>query len=64
MNSNKRAEFLKSLRLPVEEKAKKYNGGQGMQRDQIDEITRQEEINLQQELDRRFNDLFRMTEEE
>ena len=64
MKSNKRAEFLKSLRLPVEEKAKKYNRSQSMQRDQIDEITRQEEIDLQQELDRRFNDLFGMTEEE
>ena len=58
MKSNKRAGFLKSLRLPVEEKAKKYNRGQGMQRDQIDE-----EINLQQELDRCFNELFRVTEE-
>ena len=37
MKSNKRAGVLKSLRLPVEEKAKKYNRGQGMQRDQIDD---------------------------
>ncbi len=51
-------EFLKSIRLPEEEKVNKNGRFQGTQSDQTHKMTRQEEFDLQKELERRFDELF------
>lgn len=51
-------EFLKSIRLPEEEKMKKNGRTQGTQNNQTHKMTRQEEFDLQKELERRFDELF------
>lgn len=63
MRGNKRLEFLKSIRLPSEETE---NGryGKETQGNQDHKMTRQEEYDLQKELERRFNELFGTTSED
>lgn len=63
MKSNKRLEFLKSIRLPSEE-SDNGRSRQVTQRKQIHNITRQEEYDLQKELERRFEELFGTTSED
>lgn len=57
-------EFLKSIRLPEEEKMKKKGRSQETQSDQTYKMTRQEEFDLQKELERRFDELFGSASEE
>lgn len=57
-------EFLKSIRLPEEEKMKKKGRSQETQSDQTHKMTRQEEFDLQKELERRFDELFGSASEE
>lgn len=57
-------EFLKSIRLPEEEKMKKKGRSQETQSDQTHKMTRQEEFDLQKELERRFDELFESASEE
>ena len=64
MKGNKRLEFLKSIRLPAEEKAKNSGSTRGTQSHQTHKMPRQEEIDLQKELERRFEELFESTEED
>ncbi|MCI8582946.1 MAG: hypothetical protein HFH13_07430 [Dorea sp.] len=64
MGSSKHMEFLKSIRLPEEEKMKKSGRPQGTQSDQTYKMTRQEEFDLQKELERRFDELFGTASEE
>lgn len=63
MRGNKRLEFLKSIRLPSEEtengRSKKVTQG-----NQDHNMTRQEEYDLQKELERRFDELFGTTSED
>lgn len=63
MRGNKRLEFLKSIRLPSEEtengRSKKVTKG-----NQDHNMTRQEEYDLQKELERRFDELFGTTSED
>ena len=63
MRGNKRLEFLKSIRLPSEEtengRSKKVTQG-----NQDHNMTRQEEYDLQKELERRFEELFGTTLED
>ncbi len=61
---NKRLEFLKSIRLPSEEKAKNDGSPEEAQSNQVYKMTRQEEIDLQKELERRFDELFGTTSED
>lgn len=63
MKENKRLEFLKSIRLPSEETDNERNG-QGIQSNQVYKMTRQEEYDLQKELERRFEELFDTTSED
>ena len=63
MKGNKRLEFLKSIRLPSEE-ADTGRSGQGTQSNQVHNMTRQEEYDLQKELERRFEELFGTTSED
>ncbi|MGN8963511.1 hypothetical protein [Bariatricus sp. HCP28S3_D3] len=62
MKGDKRLGFLKSIRLPSEEK----NGGstQETQSNQEHKMTSQEELDLQKELERRFDELFGTTSED
>lgn len=64
MKGNKRLEFLKSIRLPAEENAKNSGSEQGPQDIRTHKMTRQEEIDLQKELERRFDELFGTTSED
>lgn len=64
MKGNKRLEFLKSIRLPSEEKAKNGGSTEETQSNQAHKMTRQEEIDLQKELERRFDELFGTTSED
>ena len=57
MKENKRLEFLKSIRLPLEE-PDNGRSRQATQRKQAHNTTRQEEYDLQKELERRFEELF------
>ncbi len=63
MKKNKRLEFLKSIRLPSEE-TDNERSGQGTQSNQVHKMTRQEEYDLQKELERRFDELFGTTSED
>ena len=63
MKGNKRLEFLKSIRLPSEE----IDNGRSRkvtQSKQFHNMTRQEEYDLQKELERRFEELFDTTSED
>lgn len=62
MKGNKRLKFLKSIRLPLEEKNREST--QETQCNQARKMTRQEEIDLQKELERRFDELFGTTSED
>lgn len=64
MKSNKSLEFLKSIRLPEEERTKKGVSPRETGSNQIHKMIRQEEIDLQKELERRFDELFGTTEED
>lgn len=64
MKENKRLEFLKSIRLPAEENGKNGGSEQETQVNQEHKMTRQEEIDLQKELERRFDELFGTTSED
>lgn len=64
MSNNKHAEFLKSIRLLGEKKIKENEKVQGTQSIQINKMTKKEEIDLQKELERRFDELFGITDEE
>lgn len=64
MKGNKRLEFLKSIRLPAEENGKNGRSEQEIQVNQAHKMTRQEEIDLQKELERRFDELFGSTSED
>ena len=63
MKSNKRLEFLKSIRMPSEE-TDNGRSRQGEQSNQVHNMTRQEEYDLQKELERRFDELFGTTSED
>ena len=64
MRGNKHTDFLKSIRLPGEKKVKKSGKSQGTQSDRTYKMARQEEIDLQKKLERRFDELFWTTEED
>lgn len=64
MKRNKRLEFLKSIRLPLEENIQYGGSVSDTQDDQAYKMTRQEEIDLQKELERRFDELFGTTSED
>lgn len=63
MKGNKRLEFLKSIRLPLEEcdneRIRKKTQG-----NRAHKMTGQEECDLQKELERRFDELFGTTSED
>ena len=63
MKGNKRLEFLKSIRLPSEE-IDNGRSRQVTQSKQFHNMTRQEEYDLQKELERRFDELFGTTSED
>ena len=63
MRRNKRLDFLKSIRLPSEE-AENGGSGQDTQDNQAHKMTRQEEYDLQKELERRYNELLGSTTED
>lgn len=63
MRGNKRLEFLKSIRLPSEE-TENGRSGKVTQGVQDHKVTRQEEYDLQKELERRFEELFGTTLED
>lgn len=63
MKGNKRLEFLKSIRLPSKE-TDNGRSRQGTQSKQVHNITKQEEYDLQKELERRFEELFGTTSED
>lgn len=63
MKENKRLEFLKSIRLPLEE-TDNGRSKQVTQSKQAHNMTRQEEYDLQKELERRFEELFDTTSED
>lgn len=63
MKGNKRLEFLKSIRLPSEE-TNNEKSRQGTQSKQVHNMIRQEEYDLQKELERRFEELFGTTFED
>lgn len=63
MRGNKRLKFLKSIRLPLEE-AENRRSGKVTQGNQDHKMTRQEEYDLQKELERRFDELFGTTSED
>ena len=64
MKGNKRLEFLKSIRLPLAEKTQNSGNAPGTQSNQEYKMTRQDEIDLQKELERRFDELFSTTSED
>lgn len=63
MKENKHLEFLKRIRLSSKENA---NGrsAQGPQSKQAHNMPKQEEYNLQKELERRFDELFGIASED
>lgn len=63
MKGNKCLEFLKSIRLPSEE-TDNGRSRQVRQIKQVHNMTRQEEYDLQKELERRFDGLFGTTSED
>lgn len=63
MKKNKRLEFLKSIRMPLEE-TDNGRSRQMTQSKQAHNMTRQEEYDLQKELERRFEELFGTTSED
>ncbi len=63
MMGNKRLEFLKSIRLQSEE-SDNGRSGQERQSNQVHKKTKQEEYDLQKELERRFDELFGTTSED
>ena len=62
MRNNRHTEFVKSIRL-IEEK-KKNGKVQGTKSTQVNKMIKQEEIDLQKELEKRFDELFGITEED
>lgn len=64
MKRNKRLEFLQSIRLPSEKNAQNDGSAQKTQDNQAYKMTRWEEIDLQKELERRFDELFGTTSED
>lgn len=62
MKDNKRLKFLKSIQLSLDEKNSEST--QETHISQAHKITRREEINLQKELEKRFNELFGTSEED
>jgi hypothetical protein len=62
MRNNRHTEFVKSIRL-IEEK-KKNGKVQGTKSTQVNKMTKQEEIDLQKEQEKRFDELFGITEED
>jgi hypothetical protein len=64
MRNNRHTEFVKSIRLLGGEKVKENGKVQGTQSAQVNKMTNQEEIDLQKELEKRFDELFRITEED
>lgn len=64
MRNNRHTEFVKSIRLLGGEKIKENGKVQGTQSAQVNKMTNQEEIDLQKELEKRFDELFRITEED
>lgn len=58
MKGNKHLEFLKSIRLLPEEKERNDRSKQRSQDNQAHNMTRQEEMDLQKELEKRFDELF------
>ena len=62
MRNNRHTEFVKSIRL-IEEK-KKNGNVQRTKSTQVNKMTKQEEIDLQKELEKRFDELFGITEED
>lgn len=63
MKENKRLDFLKSIRVPSEEDDDGRRG-QETHGNPVHEMTRQEEYDLQKELERRFEELFGTTPED
>lgn len=61
---NRHAEFVKSIRLLGGEKTKKNEKVQEMQSVQINKMTKQEESDLQKELEKRLDEIFAITEED
>ena len=64
MMRSKRLEFLQSIRLPSEENAQNGGSAQETQGNQAYKMTRWEEIDLQKELERRFDEFFDTTSED
>lgn len=64
MRNKRHVEFVKKIRLPEEEKTKENGKTKGTQNIQINKMTKQEETELQKELERRFNELFGTVEED
>ena len=64
MRNKRHVEFVKKIRLPEEEKTKKNGKTKGMQSIQINKMAKQEDTELQKELERRFNELFGTVEED
>ncbi|WP_287486928.1 hypothetical protein [Blautia sp.] len=58
MRNNKHEEFLKSIRILEKEKIKKNDEVLERQSVQMNKMTEHEEIDLQEELERRFEELF------
>ena len=63
MKGTKRLEFLKSIRL-LSEEADNGRSEQETQSNHVHKMTRQEEYNLQKELERQFDELFDTTSED
>lgn len=58
MRNNKHEEFLKSIRILEKEKIKKNDEVPERQNVQMNKMTEHEGIDLQEELERRFEELF------
>ena len=58
MRNNKHEEFLKSIRILKKEKIKKNDEVPERQSVQMNKMTEHEGIDLQEELERRFEELF------
>ena len=58
MRNNKHEEFLKSIRILEKEKIKKNDEVPERKNVQMNKMTEHEEIDLQEELERRFEELF------
>ena len=64
MRNNRHTEFVKSIRLLGGEKIQENGKVQGTQSAQVNKMTKQEEIDLEKELEKRFDELFGITEED